>query len=280
MFKVFFGFLQSIRILLKLKPDLVFSKGGFVALPVVFAAKILFIPIIIHESDSIPGLTTKLTGRIANQVWAEHPAIEKYFPKKFSLVNLPIRKSLLKGNASEFHKKYNFSDSKNNLLVLGGSQGAQAINDFIFNNLNTLLSDFNIFHICGAGKVKPITKPNYRQTEYLSWELANAYAWSQIVLTRAGASTISELKTLNKSAVFIPLPSAQSRGEQLLNAENFVAENKGVIIDQSQLDIETFLAALESLHKKSSISSDTNQVDLNLILNQFSNFLTARKNKS
>jgi UDP-N-acetylglucosamine--N-acetylmuramyl-(pentapeptide) pyrophosphoryl-undecaprenol N-acetylglucosamine transferase len=165
---------------------------------------------------------------------------------------------LFSGNPTKFQEKYNFSSQKQNLLVMGGSQGAQAINNFIYNNINDLLESFNIFHICGSGKIKPINKPNYRQTDYLHSEMADAYAWAEIVLSRAGASTISEISALNKKAILIPLSTKQSRGEQILNAEYFASTNKGVLLKETNLNLDSFKKSIENLNGKQIPDSSAN----------------------
>jgi UDP-N-acetylglucosamine--N-acetylmuramyl-(pentapeptide) pyrophosphoryl-undecaprenol N-acetylglucosamine transferase len=249
LFKVPIGFVEAFFILKKIKPNLVFSKGGFVALPVVLAAKCLNIPIIVHESDSIPGLTTRITGKLAQEVWADNPNIAKQFGAKFHQVSMPIRQFLYKGDKNYFFKKYNFNTKKQNLLVMGGSLGASAINDFIYKNLQELTQKYNILHICGKNKSNSKLSHfnNYVQVEYLDEEISHAYAFADLVLTRAGASALAELSALNLPSILVPLPKSQSRGEQIINANEFVQTNKGVILTQSRLNYSNFENAINKL---------------------------------
>lgn len=270
-FRVPIGFIQSLFLLKKLKPNLVFSKGGFVALPVVFAARCLSIPIIIHESDSIPGLTTKLTSRLANQVWADNKSLQSYFRVKFKQVKLPIRNFLQDGKKDYFITKCNFNPSKKTILVMGGSLGAKAINDFVVENIDYLTTSFNILHICGREKMSALhkNKPSFAQFEYLDQEMSHAYAAADYILTRAGASALAELSALSKKAILIPLSTAQSRGEQIINAKQFILENSGVIIDQQNLTLPAFKQAVTTLDQQTLPKATSSQFNLNV----FSDFL-------
>lgn len=244
------GFVQSYKILTKLKPDLVFSKGGYVALPVVFAAFLHRIPVIIHESDSIPGLTTRLSAFVAKQVWASHDSIAKEYAKKFKQVELPVREFLFEGKKEYFNSKLDLNPNKKNLLVMGGSLGAGALNQFVSENLYELSSQFNIIHICGKGKVELQANSdheNYYQFEYLDEEMNHAYAFADYVLSRAGASAISELTALQKKSILVPLPTTKSRGEQIINAQKFSEQKLGEMILEENLNLDNFLNSLNNL---------------------------------
>jgi UDP-N-acetylglucosamine--N-acetylmuramyl-(pentapeptide) pyrophosphoryl-undecaprenol N-acetylglucosamine transferase len=251
-FRVPVGFVQSFKILKKIHPDLVFSKGGYVALPVVFAAFLLRIPVIIHESDSIPGLTTRLSAFVAKQVWASHDSIAKVYGRKFKQVELPVREFLFEGQKEYFNSKLDLNPTKKNLLVMGGSLGAGALNQFVSENLSGLSNLFNIIHICGKGKVElqeNSDQENYYQFEYLDEEMNHAYAFADYILSRAGASAISELTALQKKSILVPLPNSASRGEQIINAQKFSQNKLGEMILEDNLNFENFMNSIQNLDK-------------------------------
>jgi UDP-N-acetylglucosamine--N-acetylmuramyl-(pentapeptide) pyrophosphoryl-undecaprenol N-acetylglucosamine transferase len=254
-FKVPLGILKASYLIRKLKPNLVFSKGGYVGLPVVIGAWLNKVPIIIHESDSVPGLTTKLTKRFASESWAS------YSIDGFVQVDMPIRSFLAKGDSTKYKH-----DTKPTLLVMGGSQGAKGINDFIDFNLELLTEQFQIIHITGKGKSLNKTAPDYTSYEYVSNELADIYAAADFVLTRSGAGTLSELKALQKKSILVPLPTNRSRGEQLANAKLFAAENPSVVIPQDELSMILFNQAIDELKKRDFESNEPEASATNRIL--------------
>jgi UDP-N-acetylglucosamine--N-acetylmuramyl-(pentapeptide) pyrophosphoryl-undecaprenol N-acetylglucosamine transferase len=264
---------QSFYYLFRLKPDLVFSKGGYVALPVVVSAYLLRIPVIIHESDSIPGLTTKISSIFAKQVWAKNNFLSKKQSFKFRKVALPVRSELFNGSKTYFTKKFNLSTDNPTLLVMGGSLGAEAINQFVFKNSTTLLKKYNIIHITGRGKAsKSLSNPNYLQFDYLDDEMAHAYAAADFILTRAGAGALNEISALNKKAILVPLTKDQSRGEQIINAEIFVKENPAILILQNNLNLDKFESAISRLSKLGKNQGEQASIfDPELILSFFVN---------
>lgn len=240
-FKVLIGCIQSIFILMKEKPNIVFSKGGFVSVPVVYAAKILGIPSIIHESDITPGLANKICIKVAKYVCCNFKDTFKYLPKeKAVLTGSPIRKELLEGRKEDGGKLMLFKDpEKPVLLIIGGSMGSNNVNNFIRNILSRLIEKFNIVHICGKGNIKEIEdediKSSYRQFEYIKEDLKDVFALSDIVVSRAGANSICEILALKKPNVLIPLSKKASRGDQIDNAKMFVREGYSLMIEEENI---------------------------------------------
>jgi len=279
LFKVPVGFFQSLIYVSRIKPDLVFSKGGFVSLPVVFAAACLRVPIVIHESDSMPGLTTKLTSKVAKQVWADTDIFASKF-KNFKQVKLPIRQELFTGDKQSFLTKYNLLAAKPTLLVMGGSLGAAVVNDFVRQNLPALLSRFNVVHIAGRGKAVPMVKEGYIQFEYLDQELKDAYAAADLILSRAGASALSEFSSLKKKSVLVPLDYNQSRGEQILNATKYAESNPAEVILEKDLNLQSFETAVKKLETNSKLNlKDTNESRQSVVSELLFSMIPTKRNK-
>lgn len=239
-FKVPIGVIQSFIIMKKYQPKLLFSKGGYVALPVVLGAHLAKVPVIIHESDATPGLATTITSKYATEVWTSYEDVIEGAEH----IQLPIRKALLKGNKANVK----FKEKKPTLLVMGGSLGAVSLNTFIEQNLSTLLKEFNVIHITGKGKKKLKSKKCYKSYEFVTKELPDFYAKADVVLSRAGASALTELAALGKKTILVPLPTTKSRGEQLVNAQAFVDTYGGAIIEDEKLSLRSFKETLSSIH--------------------------------
>ena len=228
-FRVLKGFAEAKKILKKIKPDIVFSKGGFVSVPVVRAAGALKIPYIVHESDMTPGLANKLSIAGANRICCNFPETMRLLPaEKAVLTGTPIRDELGMGDAAEGKKLCGFEDDKPVLMVIGGSLGAQSVNETVRYALPRLLPNFNIVHICGKEKMDnlKLTLPGYKQFEYVKNELKDIFAMADIVVSRAGANSICELLAL-KSPIFSYLFLLNQVGEtrclmqDLLNSRDF-----------------------------------------------------------
>ncbi len=267
-FKVIKGLGQSIRLLKKLKPDIVFSKGGFVSVPVVLAAKFRHIPVIIHESDITPGLANKIAMPAARKICCNFPETLKYLPEdKAILTGSPIRQELLSGDASAAKKYCHFTADKPVLLVIGGSTGSKVINDAIRSQLPILLKDFQIIHLCGKGNLDNSLAgtEGYAQFEYISQQLKDMFALADIVVSRAGANAICELLALRKPNILIPLSAAASRGDQILNAKSFKKQGFSYVIEEENLTKETLLDAIKTVSKEKesyiSAMSDSGQMD-------------------
>ncbi len=267
-FKVLKGLGQAIRLMRKLKPDIIFSKGGFVSVPVVFAAKLCHIPVIIHESDITPGLANKLAITAAKKVCCNFPETLKYLPKeKAILTGSPIRQELFSGNAEKARAYCHFDEEKPTLLVIGGSTGSKIINDAIRAELPSLLNKYQIIHLCGKGNLdnRFHQTKGYAQFEYISKELKDMFALADIVVSRAGANAICELLALHKPNILIPLSAAASRGDQILNAKSFEKQGFSYVIEEEHLTAKSLLDGINivSKQKKSYISSmeESGQMD-------------------
>lgn len=249
-FKVLKGFFEARRLLRNLKPDIVFSKGGFVAVPVVLAAKTRRIPCIIHESDITPGLANKICIPMARKVCANFPETMKYLPEdKAVLTGTPIREELFKGNKIAGLDFCGFTANKPVIMIVGGSTGAAALNEAVWNLLPTLLRDFQIIHLCGKGKAKAElnSTDGYRQYEYISKEMKDLLAAADLVISRAGANSICELLALKKPHILVPLSAAASRGDQILNAESFEHQGFSYVLQEENLTNETLLRAIHDV---------------------------------
>ncbi len=251
--RVIKGYQQAKDLLKRLKPDVVFSKGGFVAVPVVMAAKHCRIPVIIHESDITPGLANKICIPSATKVCANFPETLAFLPEeKAVLTGTPIRKELFEGDAARGRAFCGFDNAKPILLVVGGSTGSAALNESVWNLLPTLLKYFYVIHLCGKNKmdVKQNGKSGYVQFEYISEELRDLLAASDLVISRAGANAICELLALHKPNILIPLSAAASRGDQILNAESFEQQGFSYVLREEELSNETLLEAVNTVMDK------------------------------
>lgn len=240
--KIVLGFCQAFLYCLRIRPNVVFSKGGFVSFPVVLAAWCLRIPVIAHESDLSPGLATRLSIPFAKKVcitFAEGLRHYKQNPKVV-VTGTPIRPALLEGNSVRGKAYCGFSDDKKVLLIIGGGLGAQPINLAIRALLPGILQKFNIIHLCGHGKLDSslLNMPGYRQYEYVHQELPDMLAAADLVISRAGANSIYELLALQKPNILIPLSKAASRGDQIQNATCFANRGLSTVITEERLTPE------------------------------------------
>ncbi len=236
-FRVMKGYHEARKILKVIQPDIVFSKGGFVSVPVVRAAASLKIPCIIHESDMTPGLANKLCIPVAKKVCCNFPeTLQTLPPDKAVLTGSPIRLELSKGNAEAAYKLCDFHSSKPVIMVIGGSLGATNINKLVREALTELLKDFQIVHICGKEKVDNLllTTKGYKQFEYVKSELKDLFAMSDLVISRAGANAICELLALKKPNLLIPLCNG-SRGDQILNASSFESQGFSMVLQEDDI---------------------------------------------
>ena len=250
-FKVLKGYGEAVRIIRKLKPDVVFSKGGFVSVPVVLAAKRCKVPCIIHESDMTPGLANKLAIPAASKVCCNFPETLQYLPKdKAVLSGSPIRQELLHGDALAARKFTGLTDDKPVILVMGGSLGAAAVNEAVRKILPTLLKDFHVIHLCGKGKLDASLSglSGSVQYEYINEELKDLFALADIVISRAGANSICELLALHKPNLLIPLSAAASRGDQILNARSFEKQGFSLVLEEEAISNEVLLQTIHRLY--------------------------------
>ncbi|CAI3569476.1 undecaprenyldiphospho-muramoylpentapeptide beta-N-acetylglucosaminyltransferase [Clostridium neonatale] len=256
-FKVLKGVFDATRILAKEKPDIVFSKGGFVAVPVVIAAHLKKIPIVAHESDMTPGLANKLSAPFCDKLCVTFRESLKYIKdNKGILTGSPIREEILKGDKIKGKKICGLKDEREILFIMGGSTGSKVINDLIRNNIDSLLKDYNIIHICGKGNLDSnlANKIGYKQFEYVNEELPHLMACADYIISRAGANSIFEFLTLKKPTLLIPLSKKASRGDQILNAKSFTKEGYSLMIEEEELNTESFINKIKELkHEKNNL---------------------------
>lgn len=239
-FRVMNGFFEAKRILRKIKPDVIFSKGGFVSVPVVLAAKALHIPAVIHESDMTPGLANRIALRGATTVCCNFPeTVEKIQGNRAIWTGTPIRQELFSGDANRGLSFCGFdsADDKPVLLIIGGSQGSVFINNAVRGSLDELLKDFRIIHLCGKGNLDESLKhrEGYAQYEFISKELPDLFAAADIIISRAGANAIFELLALKKPNILIPLGLNASRGDQILNARSFEKQGFSKVLEEESV---------------------------------------------
>ncbi|MGL5151220.1 MAG: undecaprenyldiphospho-muramoylpentapeptide beta-N-acetylglucosaminyltransferase [Clostridium sp.] len=249
-FKVMKGVAQAFKIMTKEKPDVIFSKGGFVAVPVVIAASMKKIPVIAHESDITPGLANKLSAPFCDKLCVTFKESIKYIKgNKGVHTGSPIRKDIFEGSKEKGKKLCGFKDNKETILIMGGSLGSKVINDEIRNNINELSKNYNVIHICGKGNIdNSLTKKEgYKQFEYVNDELPNLMALCDYVISRAGANSIFEFLALNKPMLLIPLSRRASRGDQILNANSFKKENFALVVEEEALGEGVLLDSIKSL---------------------------------
>ncbi len=251
--KVVKGYFQARALLKKIKPDVVFSKGGFVSVPVVLAAKHLRIPAIIHESDLTPGLANKIAIPAASKVCCNFPETLKHLPEgKAVLSGSPIRKELLEGSAEKALDFTGLSGKKPVLLIVGGSSGSRFINETVRRLLPDLQKTYDVIHLCGKGNldISLNTFPGYVQYEYINKELCDLLALADIVISRAGANAICELLALRKPNILIPLSASASRGDQILNANSFQKQGFSYVLDEDTLTDAQLLTAVKTVAEK------------------------------
>ena len=243
-FSFFLGIINSLMIVIRIKPDVIFSKGGFVSLPVVVAGWVLRVPILAHESDSSPGLANRISLRFLKTYCTTFPtlgALDKRLKYKIVNTGSPIRHEILSGHADRGRALLDFGNTKPLLLVTGGSLGAKFLNDKIRQGLDPLTEDFNVLHVCGRGNLAPINKSGYIQKEYVSDNWGDFLAAADLVVSRAGANAMLELLSLKKVCVFVPLSRRVSRGDQIENAR-FVSDNNfGCVLQEEELTVDLFL---------------------------------------
>jgi len=251
-FKVVKGYGEAVKLMKELKPDIVFSKGGFVSVPVVLAAKKCKIPVISHESDMTPGLANKIAKPAATKICCNFPETVSLLPKnKAVLTGTPIRQELLQGNRLTGLDFCGFNSSRPVIMVVGGSTGAVHVNNAVRAILPKLLEEFQVVHLCGKGKLDENfnhTK-GYIQFEYVNKELRDVFAAADIVISRAGANAICELLALRKPNLLIPLSAKASRGDQILNAKSFAAQGYSLVLEEEDMNETTLYDKIKELYK-------------------------------
>lgn len=277
-FRVLKGYGEARRILKQEKPDIIFSKGGFVAVPVVVAAHRLHIPVIIHESDMTPGLANKLCLSSATRICCNFSETLQYLPTDKAVhTGCPIRSELLTGSRLKGLEMTGFTANKPVLMIIGGSLGAVAVNQAVRAALSELLPHFQIVHLCGKGHLDDSLQdtPGYVQYEYMGEPLKDLFAMADIVISRAGANAICELLALKKPALLVPLSLAASRGDQILNAKSYQAKGYSMVLPEEELtpgrlvtDVLTlyekrssYIAAMEQAHDRNAVDQITTLIE-------------------
>ena len=252
-FRVIKGFGEARKLIKGLKPDVIFSKGGFVSVPVVLAGKRCKVPVIIHESDMTPGLANKLAIPSAVKVCCNFPETIPHLPEgKAVLSGSPIRAELLHGDKKRAYTYTCLTPEKPVILVVGGSSGSKIINDTVRSLLPQILKNYQVIHLCGKGNLDPTlhNTEGYVQYEYANAELADFFAVSELVISRAGANSICELLALHKPNILIPLSRNASRGDQILNANSFQKQGFSYVIEEEELTDQTLSEAIQTVWTK------------------------------
>ena len=237
-FRVIRGVFEASSIIKKEKPNIVFSKGGFVAIPVILGAFRNRVPIVSHESDITPGLANKIAMPFIKKICTTFPETERYIgSKKIELTGTPIRKELFLGSEIKGKEICKFKSNKPIIFVMGGSQGSVFINNLIRNNLDKLLDKFNVIHICGKNNLDNllVNKDGYIQNEYIGDELPHLFKISNLIISRAGSNSIYEILALKKPNILIPLSKRASRGDQILNARSFADRGFSEFIEEENI---------------------------------------------
>lgn len=250
-FRIIHGFFGALLILRKLKPRVVFSKGGFVSTPVIWAAKLLGIPSVIHESDITVGLANKLSIPFARRICYAFPETGKTLPKdKSILTGIPLRREIFAGDKSSGLKKCGFTGEKPVLMVMGGSQGSKRLNDIVEQAVEKILETFDICHICGKGNLRDglVGRTGYMAFEYVTEELPDLFAAADIFLSRAGATSLFEILQLKKPNILVPLSEKASRGDQVLNALSFEKMGFSHVIGEEDLTCARLVESLNNVY--------------------------------
>ncbi|AIQ64029.1 UDP-diphospho-muramoylpentapeptide beta-N- acetylglucosaminyltransferase [Paenibacillus stellifer] len=249
-FKVVKGIMQAYQLIKKQKPNIVFSKGGFVSVPVVIGAWLNKIPVIIHESDLTPGLANKLASPFASLICTTFSETSSYFNNhKCYCVGPVLRDELTKGDAERGRAFVGFSNIKKPIIVImGGSLGSRKINHVIRESLTQLTKKFRVIHLCGKGHLdSSIANSDYREYEYINEELPDILTMCDFVISRAGSNSIFEFLSLKKPMILIPLTKEQSRGDQLLNAASFESKGYCKVLHEEQLNPDSLIASIYEL---------------------------------
>ena len=245
-FRVIAGAFQSARLMGKIRPDVVFSKGGFVAVPVVFGAWLHRIPVLCHESDLTPGLANKLCKPFASRFATTFPECAEALGAKAEMTGTPLRPELFCGSREKGLSLLGFSGKKPVLLMMGGSSGAQSVNACLRQALDQLTGSFDVAHICGRGNLDSALegREGYRQTEFLDQDLPDVLACTDLVLSRAGANALCEFQALGRPMLLIPYPKGASRGDQILNARSLEKRGLCHVLMQEEMTPDSLAQAI------------------------------------
>jgi len=251
--KVLFGIAQSLFLISRTRPSVIFSKGGFVSVPVCVAGFLMRVPVIIHESDLTPGLANRIASKFATKICTSFPETVSMFQGCDCIfTGTPIRNELMHGDAEKGRLYCGFSEDKPVILIVGGSLGAQAINRCVRENIPKLLKNFDIVHICGKNNIDAefLSIEGYTQFEYINEQMSHVLAMTDLVVSRAGSNSINEFLELRKPNLLIPLPKSASRGDQVLNAEVFERKGYSKVLSQEDLTADTLYKAILDLYEQ------------------------------
>lgn len=249
-FRVLAGVAQAFKLIKKIKPSIIFSKGGFVSVPVVIAAKLANVPVVSHESDVTPGLANRIALPFASHVFTVFKETMQHLPSdKSTCTGSIIRSQLFTGNVERGLELCGFTPDKKVILVMGGSLGSVVVNDALRNNLQYLLKNFHIIHLCGKGNIDSRFEniDGYKQFEYVTTELPDLLYAANYVISRAGSNSIFEFLALHKPMLLIPLSAEKSRGDQILNAKLFKSQGLAQVLYEEDLNDNTFKESVEKL---------------------------------
>lgn len=248
-FRVFLGIIQSSKIIRAEKPQIVFSKGGFVSVPVVLGSRLNNVPVIIHESDLTPGLANKIASRFAQKICTTFPdTINKLPPEKGEFIGAIVRPELKQGDSTKGRALCGFDSVKPVILVTGGSLGSVRINQVLRSILDSLLTKYQVIHICGKGNlIKEQNYSGYQQFEYVNRELPDLMSLADLAISRAGSNFIFEFLALRKPMILIPLPQKSSRGDQIENAQAFAKQGFAEVILEESLTENILLELVNSV---------------------------------
>ena len=277
--KLIKSILQAKKNLKKIKPNIVFSKGGFVAVPVVIASHMLKIPIISHESDLSMGLANKIILRYCDVMCVSFEQTTK-LSKKCLYTGQPIRKKILNGNKNNLNLSTNFNNQKRNLLIVGGSSGAEFLNNLVAENFDNLCKNYNILHLCGKNNKNQLQNLNYKQIEYAQ-NMGDYLDWADIVLSRAGSGAINEFLALKKPMLLIPLSKKCSRGDQIENAHLFESLNIALVLEEEDYNKDVLLKKLDDLSKNiSTYKNNMKKVSTENASKKIANLINSKLSKS
>jgi len=254
-FKVIKGLGQATHIIRKIKPDVIFSKGGFVSVPVIVGGYLNRIPTIIHESDMTPGLANKIGIPLAKTVCTNFPETLEHIPNNKGIhTGTPIRQELFEGTKFEGYRATGFSENRPVILVMGGSLGSVKINTVLREALPTLLKSYQVVHICGKGNLDNnlMDKTSYKQFEYVKENLSHVFAIADIMISRAGANSISEILALKIPNILIPLSASASRGDQILNSNSFKKQGFSFILNEENLNTPELIKSIDAIYNNRS----------------------------
>ncbi len=246
-FRVIAGAFQASHVIGKIKPDVVFSKGGFVAVPVVFGAWVHHVPVLCHESDLTPGLANKLCKPFARKIATTFPECAAALGAKAEMTGTPLRPELFRGSRVKGLALLHFDGTKPILLMMGGSSGAQAVNKALREALPQLTEQFDVAHICGKGNLDASLEgtAGYTQVEFLDADLPDVLAAADLVLSRAGSNALCEFQALDKPLLLVPYPKGASRGDQILNAQSYEKRGLCRVLLQENMTADTLSEALK-----------------------------------